>query len=120
MKIDIQDLFKHSYVLSCDNDRLRLFYYNFSRYSLPKPEWFHAIVDKNLGGRKCNSLSMAAMIQKAKDNDWPFVLIFEDDAYPCRDVYKRLSSLEYPDNADIYVLGYHNTCLDKKSLSGQR
>jgi len=117
MKITIDELFKHSYVLSCNKARLNLLYKNFERYKLPKPELFPAIVNKELGGKKCTSLSMAAIVKKAKADNWPFVLIFEDDAYPCRDVYNRLSIIDYPDNADIVLLGYHYTSINtKKSL----
>ena len=31
-----------------------------------------------------------AIVKLAKYLDWPYVGIFEDDAYPCKDCYKHL------------------------------
>ena len=44
----------------------------------------------------------------AKFLDWPFVCIFEDDAYPCKDCRQWLedSLKDLPDDIECLVLGH--------------
>ena len=49
-----------------------------------------------------------SIIKLAKYLDWPYVCIFEDDAYPCRDCVKHLQQYlnDVPDDASFVVLGW--------------
>lgn len=55
-------------------------------------------------------LSHRNAILKAKQLDWPYVCVFEDDAYPIMGIEKKLDQclLEVPDNCATLILGYSN------------
>lgn len=51
--------------------------------------------------------SHASIIKLAKELDWPFVCIFEDDAYPCYDIKTKLEFYlkNVPDDCECLLLG---------------
>ena len=65
---------------------------------------------KNMSGPyNCKHSHMRA-VKLAKSRNWPFVMLFEDDAYPCDDVMHKLEELLYavPYDAQLIVLGWSN------------
>ena len=54
------------------------------------------------------SLSHAGVIKTAKCLDLPYVAIFEDDAYPCRDICMKLDEYlsNIPNDAGLIILGW--------------
>lgn len=105
--IDIDDFFKYSFVISIDDKRFKKFEslfngagfnYNFNIRGKDLRRWFKPY--KLLYGKyipdtrpdnytrrflhdfAC-SLSHTLAIKEAKDNNYPFVVIFEDDVIPC-------------------------------------
>lgn len=52
-------------------------------------------------------------IKHAKKNNFPYVLVFEDDAYPCNDALDRLDryAMCIPADANLVLFGWsrHNS-----------
>ena len=98
----------HSFVISVDDKRFNQFRNIFTKYGLfPLPQKFQGISDpKNPPHVNCY-LSHREIILKAKDLDWPYVCIFEDDAYPLSTVGKELEYYlsEIPDEVACLLLG---------------
>ena len=108
MEIAVEDLLKHSFVITINKDRHALFKRIFKAHGLlPCPKKFNGVtLHYNSPQYNC-SLSHKAAIEKAKKLDWPYVCIFEDDAYP---IYGIKSQLEHylpqiPDDCAVLVLG---------------
>jgi len=116
MTISVAELMSHSFVLSVDERRLRRFNRVFGQFGLlPLPEaYIGRKVDRSGVEYAVNKHFVAAhmshfeICRLARKRDWPFVCVFEEDAYPCRDVVHRLSDhlIDIPDDAYIYKLGY--------------
>ena len=116
MRISIDDLMQHSYVLTADECQLARFNAEFARCGLlPLPTPFIGRkVDRRSKEYLFNRHYLAAhyshmqICDIANKNNWPYVCIFEDDAYPCRNVLRELGFLlsDIPDDALICRLGY--------------
>lgn len=75
---------------------------------LPLPFRFWGVVDKdNTPVHNCYMAHRNA-IMKAKELDWPFVCIFEDDAYPCNNVRNDLEDIlkKIPATCLVFHLGW--------------
>lgn len=96
----VEELFARSFVINLDTatDRMALLAKSFGRAGLPVPRRFGACHLRKLeynpwwrripGGRHhaANvSASHLQCIHAAQALGWPFVFVFEDDAWPCRD-----------------------------------
>ncbi len=117
--INIDDFISNSYVLSIDQKRQDLIKMIFNYYDIPIKgvytgfrnnftQMFKNDKYANIysGALNC-SLGHLAIIKMAKCLDLPFVVIFEDDAYPCIDIKTKLIKYlsQIPDDADIVSLG---------------
>ena len=91
MNISVNDAFNHSFVMSIDVNRYKLLCETFRYVGLPLPRLFigKTSTTRCKGGADETHLSI---IEYAKRNNWPFVMVFEDDALPRKDAY---SMLEY-------------------------
>lgn len=103
----LDELFRHSLVINLDTaeDRLALMRRAFSLAGLPMPRRIGAIRLRRLqyndwwrrppGSRyhmaNC-SASHVMCVQVAKALGWPFVFVFEDDAWPCRGAARELEA----------------------------
>ena len=121
MTIDIKTLLTNSFVISIDNNRLNRFYRIFSHYNLntPMPKHYYGFNVKSL---ICNnnikkkwpdsaikgSLSHASLVRLAQSLNLPFICIFEDDAYPSKNIINDLTSVltDLPDDIDVLRLGW--------------
>lgn len=112
----ICDFLRNSYVISYDNIRLLRFYQLFRIHGIyPFPKHFPAFQHKKLTGPENCSLSHAAIIANAKAQHLPFVCIFEDDAYPCKNASTRLAELtDIPASCQLLLLGWCN--IGKKKI----
>ena len=122
MKFSVKDILDNSFAVSVNPYRARCIREVFSYYGLPKPMIYNGFRNCDLkqlfnGDEKHRqryanayncSLSHTGVIKMAKCLDLPYVAIFEDDAYPCRDIYKKLEeySSNIPDDAGLVVLGW--------------
>lgn len=108
----IDDVFKNSFVISIDKNKynrfLKIFKTQFGTLLLPK--LFVGSQNKKLTGPQNCTLSHLNIVKNAKCMNLPYVMIFEDDAYPCIDVYNKFSMyLKYlPLNIKLLILGWSN------------
>ena len=98
----------HSVVISINAERLAHFYNVFDMYGLSHPTHIHGCVDKKLTPPMRCSMSHRMCVEYAKEHDWPYVLIFEDDAYPCDNILDILPQYlkHIPKNTRLCLLGY--------------
>lgn len=119
MNITLQKLLDHSFVITINDERFDNFCKVFNTYNLnPLPRRFNGFtlpndIHKNIGliktSNMCNcSFSHAALIKTVEALDWPFVCIFEDDAYPRKDIIDKIQIIlnDIPDDVDMIKLGY--------------
>ena len=76
---------------------------------LPIPHRFYGFKNPDIksGPYKC-MMSHAALIKLAKSLNLPFICIFEDDAYPCNNIYDKLKLFlsDIPNDARLLILGW--------------
>ena len=131
MSIDINQLLLNSYVISVNTNRYKNFIKNFTEKKLfPLPKLFNELkTEKNNGwiyqnkilaqhGNKvlnC-SLSHLFLIVIAEMLDLPFICIFEDDAFPCKNIQSMLDLYlkDIPEDVDLLKMG------SSKSFTHQR
>jgi len=112
--ISLQDFFKNSFYISVDMERMRAFRNIFSKMfffdeNIKFPNMFWGYVNSDLKPTYRCELSHASLIKLAKSMELPFVVIFEDDAYPCAFSENKIEELlnNTPDNAKMLILGYN-------------
>jgi hypothetical protein len=118
-KITLQELLNHSFVITINDERFDNFCKVFQEHGLnPLPKRFNGFtlpndIYKDIGliktSNHCNcSFSHAAIIKTAESLDWPFVCIFEDDAYPHKDIIIKFQNVlnDIPNAIDMIKLGY--------------
>lgn len=107
-QISIDDLFNNSLMISIDDERFNLVNTIFSDYSLPSPKKIEGIKDKNCSGPVNCLRSHRKAVMYAKEHNLPYVLIFEDDAYPCNLIIDKLKLIcdNFPTNINILILGW--------------
>jgi GR25 family glycosyltransferase involved in LPS biosynthesis len=118
-KITLQELLDHSFVITINDERFDNFCKVFQEHGLNSlPKRFNGFmlpnnIYKDIGLIKtsniCNcSFSHAAIIKTVEALDWSFVCIFEDDAYPHKDIINKLQNIlsNIPDDVDMIKLGY--------------
>lgn len=113
MDISIKDFFENSFVISINDRRLGNFYKIFDKMfgelgdSYRRPKHFYGYTG-NIKPTYCCELSHISLIRMAKCLDLPFIVIFEDDAFPrtdiCDSLVRQISNI--PDCCKILVLGW--------------
>lgn len=126
MKINLDDLISHSFVISCDIAKLHTFYNRFHDWSCGRltcqPYAFPGMIVKSgyYGGLGMWSnrphqvgcgLSHYSIVNMARALGWPYVCIFEDDACPelqPEDAFTKLSQVltNVPETTSVLKLGY--------------
>ena len=99
---------KHSFVITIDETRLEWFKKVFKFHGLePIPRKFQGVTLWYNSPQYNCYLAHRNAILKAKKLNWPYVCIFEDDAYPVNHVMGKLDLLleELPDDCNVFVLG---------------
>lgn len=108
--ISFDELFSNSKMITIDDVRYNRAKDLFSYYKLPIPEKSIGSTDPSLTPVKNCLISHRNIVKKAKENNLPFVLIFEDDAYPCTtiltEIQPYLNSL--PADIGVLLLGWSN------------
>lgn len=113
-------------MISVDDFRYSIFCERFAKYELnhPMPRLYIGFQLKNgiykeSGFIKTNNLcncyfTHIALVKMAQSLDWPYIVIFEDDALPCKEIVRKLSYYldALPDDADIFKMG-HLRYIDK-------
>lgn len=105
--LTVSDIFKYSIVISMSEKRLQILQKAFTAEHLPLP----SLVLEPSRGYNYESKTLdckhshGKAIQYAADNDWPFVLIFEDDAWPRIDCIKHIErNMQILPNKHIYAV----------------
>lgn len=107
-------------MLSIDKEREKLFKTIMNTNSLTDIKCFNGFTDKNfvklfngerkniLGNAYNCSIGHTSIIKMAKCLKLPFVCIFEDDAFPTKDIYQKLKHYLscIPNDTDILVMGW--------------
>jgi hypothetical protein len=109
MKLDLKDVLKHSFVITIDEKRFNDFKAIFKCQKLsPLPKRFEGTTDWWNSPQYNCYLSHKKAILEAKRRKWPYVCIFEDDAYPCVDVRREMEKVleNVPDECGALALGY--------------
>lgn len=116
--VTIDTLIENAYVISIDEKRHQLFQKFFLENgfsSCPKLHIGHQ--DKNLSSTRNCQLSHLEIVKEAKQKNLPFVVVFEDDAYPCDDIKNKLQEIlrriHYESNA--VLLGYSSCGYNQKA-----
>ena len=107
--ITAKDLLKHSFVITIDDERLKWFKKVFKFHNLtPIPRKMEGVTYWFNSSQYNCYLSHKKAILTAKKLKWPYVCIFEDDAYPTRDVMDKLNDRlkELPETCKVFVLGH--------------
>lgn len=117
--LTIQQMLENSFVISINDDQLDFFYKVFEKSGLnPMPKFFEGIKTKQIKDytcevpKKCHSvincmMSHLFLVRLAKYLDLPFICIFEDDAYPCKDILVELERQlkNIPNKIKLLTLG---------------
>ena len=125
MKIEVADMLQNSFVISVNEQRRAQFCQAFNSYNLsPLPKLFNGFtipngIYKDSGIIKtsnvCNCLiSHVAIVKMAQSLNWPFVCIFEDDAWPCKNIADKLGKVlsHLPDQIDLLKFGHFGSLKD--------
>ena len=127
MKLDLKDVLKHSFVITIDDKRFNDFKTVFKHHKLsPMPKRFEGTTDWWNSPQYNCYLSHKKAILEAKKRKWPYVCIFEDDAYPINGIVGELEHYlsEIPDDCAVLMLGniFWHGCLGEQGefLKGAR
>jgi GR25 family glycosyltransferase involved in LPS biosynthesis len=93
--MNIEELFKHSIVISRMPYRLEWMKKSFTVAGLPMPAiHLNALTGKGQYKKTLAcKMSHGKAVKYAKDHDWPYVLVFEDDAWPRHNAKEKLEEL---------------------------
>lgn len=120
MKIELDALMENSFVITVHEDRFQNFYTTFVNNGLMSPRKFIGYTIPNgtyhSAGwvKKTNVFNCAfshiSIIKMADCLNWPYICIFEDDAYPCPNITSVLPEYlrDIPDDIDMLKIGYLN------------
>lgn len=106
--ITAKDLLQHSFVINIDEERLKWFKKVFKFHGLePLPRKFPGVTLWYNSPQYNCYLAHRNAILKAKKLKWPYVCIFEDDAYPCNNVVEEIDKhlKELPNDCKVLSLG---------------
>jgi len=92
---------RYGFVLSIDDDRLKVMHDVFRKSGLSLPE---LVRGERCGWHGC-CLGHKKIVDTARARNLPWCLNFEDDAYPCKNIKDALLNLDLPD-ADVWLLGH--------------
>ena len=116
-QIHINEFFKNSFMITVDKSKIELTHKVFRHHF---GDFFPNVVNGFQGGGRTNVQnclkSHYSIIYKAKYNKLPFVVVFEDDAYPitnCKDFLEKYLC-RIPKDAGFVLLGWSN--YSKKSI----
>lgn len=82
----------------------------FKRQGLIFPKLFNGVEKAYYKFHKQGENSHWLIIEMAKQLDLPYILVFEDNAYPCNNVLEYLTKTlqDIPDNINILQLGFND------------
>ena len=108
MNITVKDLLKHSLVITIDDKKYEWFKKVFKFHGIsPMPKKFQGTTLWYNSGRYNCYLSHRNAILTAKKRKWPYVCVFEDDAYPVNHVMNLMDRylMELPEDCQVLSFG---------------
>ena len=108
MNITLKDLLKHSLVITIDDKKYEWFKKVFKFHGIsPMPKRFQGTTLWYNSGKYNCYLSHKNAILTAKKKNWPYVLVFEDDAYPINGIVDEMQNCldELPDDCQVLSFG---------------
>ena len=84
----LNEVMRYSFVISVNKERLSLCYEIFDKTIGLRPRHMNGHTENKNNIKNCQ-LSHYECILTAKKHNFPFVLIFEDDVFPCRNVGEK-------------------------------
>ena len=114
-ELTFDNLFKYSFVVSVNDKRYRWYKKVFKFFGLPAAEK----VGKKVKGQKPEfncGMNHIECVRLAKERNYPYCLIFEDDAYPRKDIIEKLNfyitefnrQSAITCNTDVLYLGFYS------------
>lgn len=106
--LTINDVMNHSFVISIDADRYTLFNKLFSSFTV-LPTLKIGYTQHKSAVENCKE-SHIQIVKYANEHNWPYVMIFEDDAYPCKNVIEKFTNyLQFiPKDSQLILFGWSN------------
>ena len=112
INIDYEQIMKNSFAISIDKSKYDLLtkIFNASNFKFI-PKMFNGCVNKKIKPFQRCTQSHVDLITQAKQKDLPFVLVFEDDAYPCIECVTKFKNYikNIPSDAKMIILGWSNS-----------
>ena len=108
MDIRLKDLLKHSLVVTIDDKKYEWFKKVFKFHGIsPMPKRFQGTTTWYNSGKYNCYLSHRNAILTAKKRKWPYVCVFEDDAYPVNHAVNLMERylMELPDDCQVLSFG---------------
>ena len=108
MNLTTKDLLKHSFVITIDDKKFEWFKKVFKFHGLsPTPKRLDGVTYWYNSPQYNCYLAHKNAILTAKKKKWPYVCVFEDDAYPINGVMETLDAYlkELPDDCKVLSLG---------------
>ena len=108
MNIALKDLLKHSFVITIDEKKHGWFKKVFKFHGIsPMPKRFQGTTLWYNSGKYNCYLSHRNAILTAKKRKWPYVCVFEDDAYPVNGVVEEMQKCldELPEDCQVLSFG---------------
>lgn len=106
-KDEVDKFFEHAFYITVDRDReVRFLNRFFRKFGCTPRRWEGFRL--RISGRGNIAITHMSIVKMAKALDWPYVCIFEDDAYPRADARDMLRHcvMNFPDDASIVYLGW--------------
>lgn len=117
--LSLDDVMNNAYAISIDDSRYSLMCRTFKYAGFKTlPKKFDGVKNKSLKPWQCCSLAHINLVNYAKDKKLPYVMVFEDDAYPCINCAEKLEKYLsiVPANAKTILYGWSNMPVKLTSL----
>lgn len=100
------DIFENCYCLSINQDRYDYLCKSFTYYGLQVPKLFSGLTKEPNGETAC-LIGHMSLVMMARCLKLPFITVFEEDAYPRRDIVEKLDYYmsNLPDDCGIICYG---------------
>ena len=116
----ISNILKNSFTISIEKNIFMLQTKIFAASGLkPIPNLMFGCIDEHISFPSRCTQSHISVILKAKQLNLPFVVVFEDDAYPCINCASKLENVfcQMPDDAQMLLLGWSSNVKNTQSFS---
>lgn len=117
MLLTKNDILKYSYVISVNDNRLHTFYKRMESVNFNGIKHYIGYNNQNEYKVRLINYSHMSIVLYAKYNNYPYVTIFEDDAYPIKNFEYELNIAlnNIPNDCTVLNLGYtHGNSIHKK------